>query len=236
MIKVLIAEDNAVNRELLRELLELRGCTVLEACDGQEALQMIEQIRPELLLLDIGMPVMDGFAVIRKIRENPGLATLPVVAVTAYAMRGDEERILSSGFDGYLSKPLNPSSLAQELESRGCGSNRQLHPLGPDLGFHFLHIRYKLSNRLLTLRANIRELDALALLICPHDSTRRVNVHSRDWQLERQPDGIFGFQAAYFHLHSSLTEVPTYPAERPGPDCADDICPNGSARRFAPVL
>ena len=116
MIKVLIAEDNAVNRELLRELLELRGCTVLEACDGQEALQMIEQIRPELLLLDIGMPVMDGFAVIRKIRENPGLATLPVVAVTAYAMRGDEERILSSGFDGYLSKPLNPSSLAQELE------------------------------------------------------------------------------------------------------------------------
>jgi CheY-like chemotaxis protein len=115
MIKVLIAEDNAVNRELLRELLELRGYTVLEACDGQEALQMIEQTQPELLLLDIGMPVMDGFAVIRKIRENPRLARLPVVAVTAYAMRGDQERILNSGFDGYLSKPVNPSSLAEEL-------------------------------------------------------------------------------------------------------------------------
>ncbi len=116
MIKVLIAEDNAVNRELLRELLELRGYTVLEACDGQEALHMIEQAKPELLLLDIGMPVMDGFAVIRKIRENPRLTRLPVVAVTAYAMRGDRERILNSGFDGYLSKPLNPSSLTEELD------------------------------------------------------------------------------------------------------------------------
>jgi CheY-like chemotaxis protein len=116
MIKVLIAEDNAVNRELLRELLELRGYTVLEACDGQDALQMIEQTQPELLLLDIGMPVMDGFAVIRRIRENPRLAKLPVVAVTAYAMRGDQERILNSGFDGYLSKPVNPSSLAEELD------------------------------------------------------------------------------------------------------------------------
>ena len=116
MIKVLIAEDNAVNRELLRELLELRGYTVLEACDGQEALRIIEQTQPELLLLDIGMPVMDGFAVIRRIRENPRLAKLPVVAVTAYAMRGDQERILNSGFDGYLSKPVNPSSLAEELD------------------------------------------------------------------------------------------------------------------------
>lgn len=116
MTKVLIAEDNAVNRELLRELLELRGCAVVEACDGQEALQMLEQTQPEVLLLDIGMPVMDGFAVIRRIRENPRLAKLPVVAVTAYAMRGDQDRILNSGFDGYLSKPVNPSSLAKELD------------------------------------------------------------------------------------------------------------------------
>lgn len=116
MIRLLVAEDNAVNRELLRELLELRGYTVLEACDGQEALRIIEQTQPELLLLDIGMPVMDGFTVIRRIRENPQLAKLPVVAVTAYAMRGDQERILNSGFDGYLSKPIDPSSLAEELE------------------------------------------------------------------------------------------------------------------------
>ena len=97
-------------------MLELRGYTVLEACDGREALQMIEQVQPELVLLDIGMPVMDGFAVVRTIRENPRLAKLPVIAVTAYAMRGDQERILNSGFNGYLSKPVNASSLTQELD------------------------------------------------------------------------------------------------------------------------
>jgi CheY-like chemotaxis protein len=116
MIKILIAEDNAVNRELLRELLEMRGYTVVEACDGEETLRMIEQTQPDLLLLDIGMPVLDGFAVVRKIRENPRRASLPVVAVTAYAMQGDRERILNSNFDGYLSKPVNSRSLAEELD------------------------------------------------------------------------------------------------------------------------
>ncbi|HVR23297.1 MAG TPA: response regulator [Candidatus Polarisedimenticolia bacterium] len=115
MITVLVAEDNAVNRELIRELLELRGYTVLEACDGQEALGIIERAQPDLLLLDIGMPVLDGFAVVRRIRASPRIARLPIVAVTAYAMQGDRERILDSGFDGYLSKPINSSSLTEEL-------------------------------------------------------------------------------------------------------------------------
>jgi len=116
MTKILIAEDNAVNRELLRELLEMRGYTVVEACDGEEALRMIEQTQPDLLLLDIGMPLLDGFGVVSKIRENPQMAALPVVAVTAYAMQGDREKILNSKFDGYLSKPVNARSLAEELE------------------------------------------------------------------------------------------------------------------------
>jgi CheY-like chemotaxis protein len=114
--RVLIAEDNAVNRELLRELLEARGYAVLEACDGQEALQLIEQTQPDILLLDIGMPVLDGFGVIRKIRENPCLATMPVLAITAYAMQGDREKVMESGFNGYLSKPVNARALAEELE------------------------------------------------------------------------------------------------------------------------
>jgi len=116
MTKVLLAEDNPVNRELLRELLENRGHTVVEACDGQEVLKMVEETRPDILLLDIGMPVLDGYAVARKIRENPELATLPILAITAYAMQGDREKILESGFDGYLSKPVNASALACELE------------------------------------------------------------------------------------------------------------------------
>jgi two-component system cell cycle response regulator DivK len=116
MIKVFIAEDNAVNRELLRELLESRGHTVVEACDGEEALRMIEHTQPDILLLDIGMPVLDGFAVVRQLRQNPRLSALPAIAVTAYAMQGDRERILNSGFDGYLSKPINARSLAEELD------------------------------------------------------------------------------------------------------------------------
>lgn len=116
MINVLIAEDNAINRELLREVLETRGFAVEEACDGQVALQMMEQARPDILLLDIGMPVLDGFAVVRKIRETPRLASLPVLAVTAYAMQGDREKILNSGFDGYLSKPINTVLLVEELQ------------------------------------------------------------------------------------------------------------------------
>jgi two-component system, cell cycle response regulator DivK len=116
MKKVLIAEDNAVNRELLHELLEMRGYTVVEACDGQEALQKVTDTEPEILLLDLNMPVLDGFGTIQKIRENPLFKSLPVLAVTAYAMRGDREKAMTAGFDGYLSKPINPVELDKELE------------------------------------------------------------------------------------------------------------------------
>ena len=135
MTKILIAEDNAVNRELLRELLEIRGYAVEEACDGEEALRMIERAQPDLLLLDIGMPLLDGFGVVRKIRENPRLASLPIVAVTAYAMQGDREKILNSKFDGYLSKPVNARALAEELERLlGKRENRTVTPNPSDEG------------------------------------------------------------------------------------------------------
>jgi CheY-like chemotaxis protein len=116
MSDVLIAEDNAINRELLRELLEARGHTVVEACNGQEALDALKQAQPDILLLDINMPVMDGFTAVRKIRENPHLATLPILAVTANVMLGEREKILNSGFDGYLPKPINARALTEEVE------------------------------------------------------------------------------------------------------------------------
>lgn len=116
MSKVLIAEDNPVNRELLRELLQTRGHSVTEACDGQEALERIEESRPDILFLDLDMPVLDGFATVRRIRENPATAALTVLAVTAYAMQGDREKVLTSGFDGYLSKPIQSRLLFEEME------------------------------------------------------------------------------------------------------------------------
>ena len=124
MKTALIAEDNPVNRELLRELLEMRGFSVLEAPDGEQTLKQIEQTKPDILLLDLNMPVLDGVETLKRIRQDPELAGLPVLAVTAYAMRGDRERILSSGFDGYVSKPISPSELGTELE--------RLLKLGPE--------------------------------------------------------------------------------------------------------
>jgi CheY-like chemotaxis protein len=115
-VKVLIAEDNAVNRELLREVLEGRGYEVVEAVDGQEALAKIEESRPNLVLLDINMPVLDGFAVIRRIREDARLRHLPVLAVTAYAMKDDREKVMTAGFDGYVAKPVNAAMLIHEME------------------------------------------------------------------------------------------------------------------------
>lgn len=116
MRTALIVEDNPVNRELLRELLMARDYAVEEAVDGLQALNLIKENKPDVLLLDLNMPVLDGFATLQKIREDPKLADLTVLAVTANAMRGDEEKALSSGFDGYLSKPINSSLLYQELE------------------------------------------------------------------------------------------------------------------------
>jgi CheY-like chemotaxis protein len=116
MVKVLIAEDNPVNRELLRELLEARSYDVFEACDGKEALRLSKEIHPDIVLLDIGMPVLDGFSFMRGIRQDASLSGLRVLAVTAYAMHGDREAILSSGFDGYISKPIQADALFEQVD------------------------------------------------------------------------------------------------------------------------
>src|SRR5579863_2286381 len=107
MKKILVAEDNPANRELMREVLSGRGYEVIEACDGLEALQRIEETRPDLILLDIQLPVLDGFAVLTKLRENPDYKDLRVIAVTANAMREDRERGLNAGFDAYINKPID---------------------------------------------------------------------------------------------------------------------------------
>lgn len=116
MNTILIAEDNPVNRELLREMLEAVHYHVVEASNGEEALAKIEEAEPDVILLDINMPILDGFAVIRRIREHPKFAKLPVLAVTAYAMKEDREKVLEAGFDGYLAKPLDATLLLGEIK------------------------------------------------------------------------------------------------------------------------
>lgn len=116
MKTVLIAEDNAVNRELMTEMLEAADYRVVQATDGIAALAMLAICQPDVVLLDLQMPVMDGRDTIRRIREDPEWRGVPVIACTAFAMQGDQEEILRCGFNGYLAKPVSMADLVRAIE------------------------------------------------------------------------------------------------------------------------
>ena len=116
MEKVLIVDDNRASRDLIRAILKTVRCNIVEAAHGQEALDMLRQERPDLVLLDIDMPGLDGLTVVKKIREDTSLAELPVVAVTAFAMEGDREKGMAAGFTAYLTKPVRAAILRQQVQ------------------------------------------------------------------------------------------------------------------------
>ncbi len=113
--KVLIVEDNPVNLRLAQFLLEKKGFTVRKAGSGAECLAEMTRELPDIVLMDIQLPSEDGLAVTRKIRSDPRMAGVIVVALTAHAMAGDRERILGAGCDGYIAKPVDPQGLAAEV-------------------------------------------------------------------------------------------------------------------------
>ena len=114
--KILIAEDDPASRELLLEILDLMGYEVIAACDGAEALRKIVETQPDLALLDIQMPTLDGFAVLYQIRQDARFANLPVIALTAYAMEEDREKTLRAGFNAHISKPVDVAVLRFQIE------------------------------------------------------------------------------------------------------------------------
>ena len=114
MKTVLIVEDNELNMKLFHDLLEARGYNILQTRDGMEALKLARQHRPDLILMDIQLPEVSGLEVTKWIKEDDELKSIPVVAVTAFAMKGDEERIREGGCEAYLSKPI---SVAKFLET-----------------------------------------------------------------------------------------------------------------------
>ncbi|HEU0046586.1 MAG TPA: response regulator [Nitrososphaera sp.] len=115
MKRILIVEDRETGRELLRTVLEKEGYTVVEARDGGEALQRVQEEPPDLILLDLHLPLRDGFQVLSDLRGDHRLTAIPVLAVTASAMQGDREKTLAAGFNGYLSKPVALASLREEI-------------------------------------------------------------------------------------------------------------------------
>jgi two-component system cell cycle response regulator DivK len=118
---VLVVEDNDINLKLFRDVLQATGYRTLEASSGEDALDLVAEHVPDLVLLDSQLPGIDGVETLRRLREDERTAATPVVAVTAQAMAGDRERFLDAGFDGYISKPVDVPEFIGTVK-RYCGA------------------------------------------------------------------------------------------------------------------
>ena len=114
---VLIVEDNELNMKLFRDLLEAHGYQTSGTSSGVEALDIVRRTRPDLILMDIQLPQVSGLEVTRWIKDDPDLRAIPVVAVTAFAMKGDEERIRQGGCEAYLSKPISVAKFLDTVKT-----------------------------------------------------------------------------------------------------------------------
>ncbi len=113
---ILVIEDNEQNTYLVNFILEKYGYQVIQARSGDEGIRQAQQQKPDLVLLDIQLPVMDGYAVARELRKMKEMAEIPIVAVTSYAMPGDRENAMEAGCSGYIEKPINPETFITEVE------------------------------------------------------------------------------------------------------------------------
>jgi two-component system cell cycle response regulator DivK len=116
--KILLVEDNPVNRRLAVFLLRSQGYQVVEATSAKEAFEVLQRQHPDLIVMDIQLPGMDGLEVTRKLKAQPATASIPVVAVTSYAMKGDREKALAAGCAGYVTKPIDKNTFIQEVAAR----------------------------------------------------------------------------------------------------------------------
>ena len=114
-VKVLVVEDNAQNLYLAAYLLENAGFTVLSAADGLRGVELAKESIPDIVLMDILLPGVDGYEATRRLKSDPATVAIPVVALTAYSMEGDEQAALAAGCDGYISKPIDPSDFVTKV-------------------------------------------------------------------------------------------------------------------------
>jgi two-component system cell cycle response regulator len=117
MARILVIEDNPANLDLMSYLLRAFGHSVLTALDGEAGVEAVLRERPDVVVCDLQIPRLDGFGVARRLKAHPTFRSLPLIAVTAFAMMGDRERVLAAGFDGYLAKPIEPDQFVQRVEA-----------------------------------------------------------------------------------------------------------------------
>jgi two-component system cell cycle response regulator DivK len=115
MKRVLVVEDTEDNRKIIRDLLTSAGYETIEAVTGEEGVAMAAEHRPDLILMDVQLPVLDGYEATRRIKANPALRHIPVIAVTSYALSGDEEKTRAAGCDAYVAKPFSPRLLLAKV-------------------------------------------------------------------------------------------------------------------------
>ena len=113
---VMVVEDNEKNRKLMRVVLKARGYNIIEAATGEEALNLLKNQKPDIILMDIQLPGIDGLTLIKQIKASVVTKDIPIIAVTAYAMKGDEQKILDTGCNAYVSKPINTQELPLIVE------------------------------------------------------------------------------------------------------------------------
>jgi len=120
--KVLVVEDDTDNRRIVAKVLSVEGYEIVEATDGVEALAQARAERPDLILMDLALPNMDGWEATRRLKQDPATRAIPVVALTAFAMRGDEEQARAAGCDDYVPKPARPAAIREIVKKYTGGS------------------------------------------------------------------------------------------------------------------
>lgn len=113
--RILVVEDQEDNRQIVRDLLVASGYELIEATTGEEGLALAEKERPDLILMDIQLPGLDGYEVTRRIKSNKALGHIPIIAVTSYALSGDDQKAYAAGCDGYVTKPFSPRQLLAKI-------------------------------------------------------------------------------------------------------------------------
>ncbi len=113
--RILVVEDQEDNRRILRDLLTSAGYELIEAVTGEDGVALAERERPDLILMDIQLPGVDGYEATRRIKANPALRAIPIIAVTSYALSGDDQKALAAGCDAYVTKPFSPRALLAKI-------------------------------------------------------------------------------------------------------------------------
>jgi CheY-like chemotaxis protein len=114
-IQILVVDDNPTNLKLASDVLEMEGYSTVQAADAEEAQKMLAQTTPDLILMDIALPGMDGLTLTRKLKADEKFKHVPIIALTAFAMKGDDQKALDAGCDGYITKPIDTRKLAQQV-------------------------------------------------------------------------------------------------------------------------